>query len=99
MGVNMVAANRVILYDTSWNPASDLQALFRCYRLGQTKPVFVYRLVMAKSLEETVYKRQVTKAGLAHRVVDKVSTRRHFKANEIDNLYDKDNNDEARRVE
>jgi transcriptional regulator ATRX len=59
MGINLVAANRVVLMDTSWNPSNDLQAMFRCYRYGQQKPVTVYRLVAAPSLEEKILSRQV----------------------------------------
>ena len=54
VGLTLNAADRVILYDPAWNPASDSQAVDRCYRIGQTKDVFVYRLISAGTVEEKV---------------------------------------------
>ena len=51
-GLNLTAADTVIHYDPWWNPAVEAQATDRAHRIGQTKPVFVYKLIVAGSVEE-----------------------------------------------
>jgi transcriptional regulator ATRX len=70
LGINLVGANHVVLFDSSWNPATDLQAVFRAFRYGQTKPVHVYRLLAERTIEAKIYKKQVSKSSMAARVVD-----------------------------
>eukprot|EP00966_Prymnesium_polylepis_P075652 1754498-Prymnesium_polylepis.1 len=55
VGLNITRASRVIVADISWNPVDDNQAVARCWRMGQQKPVFVYRLVADGTLEEGIY--------------------------------------------
>ena len=70
VGINLTAANRVILAEMSWNPADDAQALSRCYRMGQTKPVYAYRVVAGKTLEERIMRLQHKKTGQTLRVLE-----------------------------
>lgn len=64
VGLNIVGASRLVLYDIDWNPANDLQAMARVWRDGQTKPVHIYRLLAAGTIEEKIYQRQISKQGL-----------------------------------
>jgi len=59
LGINLHAANRVVLLDGSWNPTHDLQAIYRVWRYGQTKPVYAYCLMTHRTMEEKIYKQQV----------------------------------------
>ncbi|KAL3523379.1 hypothetical protein ACH5RR_016213 [Cinchona calisaya] len=88
LGINLHAANRVIIVDGSWNPTHDLQAIHRVWRYGQIKPVFAYRLVAYGTMEEKIYKRQVTKEGLAARVVDRQQVHRTMSKEEMLHLFD-----------
>ncbi len=64
-GLNLIGANRLVLFDPDWNPAVDKQAAARVWRDGQKKRCFVYRFLAANSIEEKVYQRQLSKEGLA----------------------------------
>ncbi|KAL8211139.1 hypothetical protein R6Q57_005576 [Mikania cordata] len=71
LGINLTAADTCILYDSDWNPQMDLQAMDRCHRIGQTKPVHVYRLATALSIEGRMLKRAFSKLRLEHVVIGK----------------------------
>ncbi|VFQ63512.1 unnamed protein product [Cuscuta campestris] len=95
LGINLHAANRVIIVDGSWNPTYDLQAIYRAWRYGQTKPVFAYRLLAHGTMEEKIYKRQVTKEGLAARVVDRQQVHRTMSREEMLHLFEFGDDDGA----
>ena len=71
LGLNLQGANRVIIYDFGFNPTWEEQAIGRAYRLGQDKPVYVYRFRAAGTFEEVMYNKAVFKNQLFQRVVDK----------------------------
>ena len=67
-GLNLTAADTVIHYDPWWNPAVENQATDRAHRIGQEKPVFIYKLVMTGTVEEKILHLQKRKQGLAEGV-------------------------------
>jgi SNF2 family DNA or RNA helicase len=70
VGLNLTAADTVIHYDPWWNPASENQATDRAWRIGQTQPVFVYKLIARGTLEEKIQDMQRRKGDLANALLD-----------------------------
>ncbi|KAH9475113.1 Lymphoid-specific helicase [Psilocybe cubensis] len=71
LGINLVAADTVIFYDQDWNPQMDAQAQDRAHRIGQTKPVLIYRLVSAHTIETKIMQRATEKRKLEALVIAK----------------------------
>ena len=70
LGINLTAADYVVLFDPWWNPAVERQAVDRSHRIGQQKPVFVYRLVTRDSIEERILELQEKKRALAAELIE-----------------------------
>lgn len=70
VGLNLTAADTVIHYDPWWNPAAENQATDRAYRIGQEKPVFVYKLITRGTVEEKIQRLQQEKSALAAGILD-----------------------------
>jgi len=71
LGINLVAADTVIIFDSDWNPQQDLQAMARCHRIGQRRAVKVYRLVTRGTYEMDMFKRASMKMGLDQAILKK----------------------------
>src|SRR5207248_5581178 len=69
LGLNLTAAEYVFLLDPWWNPAVEAQAVDRTHRIGQTKPVFAYRLIAKDTVEEKVLELQKSKRDLADAIL------------------------------
>jgi len=69
VGLNLTAADTVIHYDPWWNPATETQATDRAWRIGQDKPVFVYKLIANGTLEQKIQELQQKKAELAQAIL------------------------------
>jgi len=87
-GLNLIGANRLVLFDPDWNPAADQQALARVWRDGQKKDCFVYRFIATGTIEEKVFQRQSHKQSLSACVVDSSEdVERHFTLDSLRELF------------
>lgn len=83
-----MGANRAIIFDACWNPAIDVQAIYRIFRFGQKKQIFVYRFAAAGTMESKIYKRQITKQSMSLRAVDRRQIERYFTKTDLHELFD-----------
>ena len=87
-GLNLIGANRLVLFDPDWNPAADQQALARVWRDGQKKDCFVYRFIATGTIEEKIFQRQSHKQSLSYCVVDSAEdVERHFSLDALRELF------------
>merc|ERR1711978_27650 len=82
LGINLIAADTCIIFDSDWNPQQDLQAQDRCHRIGQTKPVMIYRLVSANTIDQKIVERAAAKRKLEKMIIHS----KKFKSQDSDGL-------------
>ncbi|RDA93762.1 hypothetical protein CP533_0273 [Ophiocordyceps camponoti-saundersi (nom. inval.)] len=85
LGTNLTGADRIIIFDPDWNPSTDLQARERAWRLGQKKPVKIYRLMTEGTIEEKIYHRQIFKQFMTNKVLKDPKQRSSY---DLSDLYD-----------
>ena len=84
LGLNLTAADTVIIYDPWWNLTSEEQAIDRAYRIGQMKNIQVYRLIASETIEEKIQELQEKKAQLALSLLDRGENEGQFELSEAD---------------
>ena len=89
VGLNLTAADTVIHYDPWWNPAVENQATDRAHRIGQDKPVFVYKLIVANSIEEKIIALQEKKADLVAGILSEGADKHvKFDSSDLEALFE-----------
>lgn len=86
LGINLATADTVILYDSDWNAQADLQAMDRAHRIGQRKPVNVYRLITEHSVEERILRKAMAKLRLDTLVIQQgrlTAQKKNLEKNEL----------------
>lgn len=81
LGINLTAADTVIIFDSDWNPQNDIQAQARCHRIGQSRSVKVYRLITRNSYEREMFDRASMKLGLDKAVLQSMNTKENASNN------------------
>jgi SNF2 family DNA or RNA helicase len=88
VALNLTAADYVIIFDPWWNPAVEAQAIDRSHRIGQTKKVFVYRLVVKDTIEEKMLKLQEQKRDLVEKLItSETKAFKNLSKDDIMNLF------------
>ena len=87
-GINLTNADTVIHYDPWWNPAIENQATDRAYRIGQTKPVFVYKLMAENTVEEKILQMQAKKQALITRLLSNKATQTRLNQADLTFLFE-----------
>ncbi|WAR02307.1 LOW QUALITY PROTEIN: ERC6L-like protein [Mya arenaria] len=91
VGLTLTAADRVVIYDPSWNPATDAQAVDRVFRIGQDKNVVIYRLITCATVEEKIYRRQIFKDSITRQTTgNSKNPYRYFSKYELRELFTMD---------
>ena len=89
LGINLTAADTVIIYDSDWNPQNDVQAQARVHRIGQTKAVKIYRLVTRNTYERVMFERASKKLGLDQAVLGSINkTSKKWEGSGEGNLFE-----------
>ncbi len=87
-GLNLTAADTVIHYDPWWNPAVEAQATDRAHRIGQRKTVFVYKLIAAGTIEETIQQMQQKKRGIIEGLLsDQNDSKLKLSSKDLESLF------------
>ena len=94
LGVNLTGADRVIIYDPDWNPSTDIQARERAWRLGQKREVQIFRLMVAGTIEEKIFHRQIFKQFLTNKILKDPKQRQTFQLKDLHDLFTLGNADE-----
>ncbi|KAG8554121.1 hypothetical protein GDO81_003672 [Engystomops pustulosus] len=88
VGLTLTSADRVVIFDPSWNPATDAQAVDRAYRIGQQANVVIYRLITCGTVEEKIYRRQIFKDSIIRQTTgEKKNPFRYFSKQELKELF------------
>ncbi|KAJ3412875.1 DNA excision repair protein ERCC-6-like [Chytridiales sp. JEL 0842] len=91
VGISLTGADRVVIFDPSWNPSQDAQAVDRAFRVGQRKDVVVYRFLTCGTIEEKIYRNQVRKSFLSQTSITDGNNARYFKKAELKDMFVLDN--------
>ncbi|KAJ3180474.1 helicase [Geranomyces variabilis] len=88
VGLNLVGASRLVLFDIDWNPSVCQQAMARVWRDGQKREVRIYRFICTGTIEEKIYQRQLTKVGLSDALIDKRDMDKNdFSASDLKDIF------------